>query len=103
MDDHAVHKLDHTCINITQIIKEKINKASESDSSSTQCLKVVSLKIDNDSPLKSPEGRQSIQEAGIEGIEDVGRWIVDSLEAPLKEIKTAEMLKCYLRSHNITI
>ena len=54
--------------------------------------------MDNDSPLlKSPDGRKSIHEAGIKGIEDIGQWIVQSLEVHLKEVKTAQMLKRYLK------
>lgn len=75
-------------------ILENIKKASDS---SMQCVKIVSLKMDNDSPLKAPEGQKSIQEAGIKGVEDVGQWIVKSIEADLKEPKTAQMLECYFK------
>ena len=60
-----------------------------------RCLGLYSLKVDNDSLLKSPEGQRSIREAGISGVKDVGKWIVTSLEDHLKENTTAQLLKSF--------
>ena len=60
-------------------------------------LELFSLKVDNDSLLKSDEGQQNIRDAGIKGVKDVGKWIVKSLEEHLKENSTAQMLKSYLK------
>ena len=76
-------------------ILENIKTASDS---SMQCVKIVSLKMDNDSPLKTPDGQRNIREAGINGVEDVGEWIVKSIEVDLREAKTAQMLERYFRS-----
>lgn len=83
----------HTQMNQDTIL-ENIKKVSDS---SMQCVKIVSLTMDNDSPLKTPEGRKSIQEAGIKGVEDVGEWIVKSIEVDLKEAKTAQVLEHYFK------
>ena len=61
-------------------------------------VELYSLKVDNDSLLKSQEGQQNIRDAGIKGVKDVGRWIVRTLEEHVKERNTAESLKCYLDS-----
>ncbi len=61
------------------------------------CVKIVSLKMDNDSPLKTPDGLKSIRDAGIKGVEDVGGWIVKSIKQDLREAKTAQMLEHYLK------
>ena len=79
---------------MSQTIEEKVNQASDS---LMQTLGIFSLKMDNDSPLKTPEGQQRIRDAGIKGIEDVGTWIVESLEEHLKEVKTAQLLKHYFK------
>jgi benzoyl-CoA reductase/2-hydroxyglutaryl-CoA dehydratase subunit BcrC/BadD/HgdB len=71
-------------------IQETVKKASKS---SLQCVQIVSLKVDSDSPLKTPDGQKRIQDAGISGVKDVGKWIVKSVEEHLKEAKTAQMLK----------
>ena len=75
-------------------IQEMVKKASKS---SLQCVQIVSLKMDSDSPLKTPDGQKRIQDAGINGVKDVGKWIVKTVEEELKEAKTAQMLKHYLR------
>ena len=59
-------------------------------------VELYSLKVDNDSLLKSDEGQQNIRDAGIKGIKDVGRWIIRTLEEHVKERKTAQKLKSYL-------
>ena len=41
--------------------------------------------MDNDSLIKSQEGLQKISDAGIQGIKDVGKWIVKTLEEHLTE------------------
>ena len=75
-------------------MREKIiSKASDSP---IRCLELFSLKVDNDSLLKSQEGQRNIREAGIKGVKDAGRWIVKTLEDHLKETATAQMLNRYL-------
>jgi predicted house-cleaning NTP pyrophosphatase (Maf/HAM1 superfamily) len=81
-------------------IQEIVKKASKS-SLQLQCVKIVSLKMDSDSPLKTdPDGQEKIQKAGIYGVKDVGKWIVKSVEEDLKEAKTAHMLERYLSHLN---
>ena len=75
-------------------LQEMIKKASKS---SLQCIKIVSLKMDIDSPLKTPDGQKRIQDAGINGVKDVGKWIVKTVKDHLKEAETAKMLKHYLK------
>ncbi len=59
-------------------------------------MELFSLKVDNDSLLKSQEGQQNILDAGIKGVKDVGRWLVTTLEKHMEESRTAESLKSYL-------
>ncbi len=56
-------------------------------------MNLYSLKVDNDSLLKCQEGQQNIRDAGIKGIKDVGKWIMEALEEHLKEKDTARTLK----------
>ena len=53
--------------------------------------------MDDDSLLKTQEGQRSIRDAGIKGIMDVGKWIVEALEKYLKENDTADALKKQFR------
>ena len=76
-----------------QIIREKIK--SKTSDSPMRSLGLYSLRVDNDSVLKSAEGQRSIRDAGISGVKDVGKWIVSSLEDHLKENMTAQILKSY--------
>ena len=75
-------------------IQEKVKKTSKS---SLQCVKIVSLKMNSDSTFNTPNGQKKIQAAGIEGLEDVGKWIVKSVEEDLKEAETAQMLERYFK------
>ena len=71
----------------------------EASDSSMQCVKMVSLTMDNDSRLKTAAGQKSIQDAEIEGVKDIGEWIVKSMEKDLMEAKTAQELELYFQSH----
>lgn len=71
----------------------------EASDSSMQCVKMVSLTMDNASRLKTAAGQKSIRDAGIEGVKDIGEWIVKSIEENLKEAKTAQELDLYFQSH----
>ena len=76
-------------------ILQDIKEASDS---SMQCVKMVSLKMDNHSILrKTADVQKSIQDAGIEGVKDIGEWIVKSMEVDLKEAKTAQELDLYFQ------
>ena len=75
-------------------IQEKVKKTSKS---SLQCVKIVSLKMNSDSTLNTPNEQKKIQAAGIKGLEDVGKWIVKSVEEDLKEAETAQMLERYFK------
>ena len=70
--------------------------ASQASNSPLRSVGLYSLKLDKDSLLKSEKGQKNIQDAGIKGVKDVGRWIVTSLAEHLKEIATAGRLKDYL-------
>lgn len=60
-------------------------------------VELFSLKVDNDSVLKSQEGQQNIRDAGIKGVKHVGEWIISTLEKDMKESETAMSLKSYLK------
>ena len=67
-----------------------MTKASDSP---LRTVNLFSLRVDNDSHLKCQEGQQNICDAGVKGIKDVGKWIVEALEEHLKETDTAKALK----------
>ena len=67
-----------------------MTKASDSP---LRTVDLYSLKVDNDSLLKCQEGQQNIRDAGIKGVKDVGKWIVETLEGHLKEKDTAKVLQ----------
>ena len=67
-----------------------MTKASDSP---LRTVDLYSLKVDNDSLLKCQEGQQNILDAGIKGVKDVGKWIVEALKKHLKEEDTAKALQ----------
>jgi len=60
--------------------------------SKLRTIKFFSFSLDNDSNLKTAENQQSLREAGVHGVQDVGDWIVETLRTHFSMDDVADQL-----------
>ena len=78
------------------IVQEFLLKVEKECGGTPPDCKMCTLALDKDSMLANKEGRRRLKDAGIQGPEDIARWIIDVLNRR-GQCEIAENLKKFFK------